>query len=108
MTFTISENIRYYRLQNKMTQLDLAGKVGVDRSVIQRYESGVIAVPYERIISISEALGVSPTKLMGLEEENSESVPAIVEIYNRLSPENQKTIVDLAKMMLTVQQRGEG
>lgn len=106
MTFTISENIRYYRLLNKMTQSDLAKLVGVDRSVIQRYESGVIAVPYERIISIANALNLSPTKLMGFDDENTVESHIILEVYNKLSPENQKTIVNLASMMLSVQENG--
>lgn len=52
------------RRQKGMTQKALAAASGVDRTVICRIESGVIARPaWETVARLSKALGVSPEKI---------------------------------------------
>lgn len=103
MIFPISMNIKHYRQLKKMTQKDLAALIGVDTSVINRYETGVIAVPYDRIIQLAKALDVTPIKLMGL-EDNSHDEEEIFDIFHKLTPENKNKLVDFAKMMLIAQE----
>lgn len=69
----IGRNIKKYRKQLEMTQEDVGRIIGVNRSVIQRYESGLIAVPYERIYQLAEAFGISPVELMGLDSVRDDS-----------------------------------
>lgn len=57
------------KLQN-MTLQDVADKVSVARSTIQRYEAGTIGQMKIPVIeSIAHALCVSPSYLLGLEDE---------------------------------------
>lgn len=59
-------NIKYYRQLRKMSQEELAQKVGyANRSAIARIENGEIDLPQSKIIAIAEALNVDPGVLMG-------------------------------------------
>lgn len=51
--------IREIRKQKNMTQAELADKIGVKRTVLGRYENGIITPPLPRLKAIAEELGVS-------------------------------------------------
>lgn len=62
----IHDNIRLLRKQKEMTLEQLAKIVGTSKQTIARYENGEISnIPYDKIVSISNALKVSPAILMG-------------------------------------------
>lgn len=68
----IGERIRERRQSLGLTLEDVANKSGVSRQTIQRYESGVISnIPSDRIEMIAHALSVSPSYLMGWDDEVS-------------------------------------
>lgn len=58
------------RERKGITLKEIAERVGCKEATIQRYESGngIKSVPYDKIISISEVLGVTPQYLMGWEK----------------------------------------
>lgn len=59
-------NIKERRRILGLTQTDLAKKLGyADKSMIAKIESGKIDLPQSKIIEFSNALGVSPSDLMG-------------------------------------------
>ena len=39
------KNIRYYRLQNGLTQENFASKIGIEKSMLEKYEKNIVAVP---------------------------------------------------------------
>lgn len=47
---------RYYRLQQDLTQQDLADKVGISQPKISEIENGNCRVSHETLIKIGEAL----------------------------------------------------
>lgn len=65
------------RLKTRRTQLnysyqELADKVGMSKSTLQRYETGTIKnIPIARLKSLSAALNMDPNELIGIEEGNS-------------------------------------
>lgn len=59
----IGENIRIYRQKAKLTQQELAKKVGVSWEMISRYERNVSS-PLSRIDVIAKALNVTPNHLL--------------------------------------------
>ena len=72
----IGENIRKLRKARKMTLLELAEAVGTSKQNIHRYETGVISnIPSDKIVAIAEALGTTPSALMGWSEGESYSFP---------------------------------
>lgn len=100
---SFGENMRERRLALDMTQSELGGKVGCGKSTINRYESGEINVPYERILTIAKALSTSPAALMGWSDECSQQdagvamsaqARRIATLYD-LADERDRKVVDL-------------
>lgn len=68
----IGDRIKQKRTENKMTLEELGKKADVNKATIHRYESGKITnIPSDRIERISEALSVSPSYLMGWEDNSN-------------------------------------
>lgn len=69
------ENIRACRKAAKMTQEELARRTGyTDRSSIARIEKGEIDLSQSKIVQFAEALGTTPSHLMGWEEKPAEEL----------------------------------
>ena len=56
-------NVVFYRKRRKMTQLQLAELVGIDRSHISAIELGNVGVSFDVVFKLCEVLGVSPKEL---------------------------------------------
>ena len=68
----MGEKIKYLRTRQGMTLEDLGNKVGVGKSTVRKWETGAIAnMRRNKIASLADALNVSPSYLMGWEEENN-------------------------------------
>lgn len=66
------KNIKRKRQQLKMTQTDLALKLGyADKSMIAKIEKGSVDLPQSKIIAFAEALDTTPGDLMGWDQEDS-------------------------------------
>ena len=61
-------NLKYYRLKNKLTQEDLADKVGLSDKYISDLERGEFSPSFEKISELALALNIEPYKL--LKDEN--------------------------------------
>ncbi len=55
----VGHNIRFWRLERKMSQTDLANALGLTFQQIQKYENGANRVGASRLMQIAEALGVA-------------------------------------------------
>ena len=60
-------NLKTLRLQNGLTQAQVAQKLGVTKSVISAYETGLRLPSYDILINISRIFKVSTDYLLGLE-----------------------------------------
>lgn len=68
---TMGERIKALRLQQGLTQEELGEKVGVKKSAIYKYETGlVVNLKRSTIEKLAKALGVKPTYLMGMTDED--------------------------------------
>ena len=56
-------NIVYYRKRKKLTQLQLAELVDVDRSHISAIELGNVGVSFDVLFKICESLEITPKEL---------------------------------------------
>ena len=61
-------NIVYYRKRERLTQLQLAELVDVDRSHISAIELGKVGVSFDVLFKICEVLHVSPKELFDFRE----------------------------------------
>ena len=61
----IGRTIAKVRREKGMTQEDLAGVVGMDRSYLSEIENGYKNLSVLVLLDIAEALGVLPSRLLG-------------------------------------------
>jgi repressor LexA len=62
----ISNELKRLRIERKMSLEELARLVGTSRQTIHRYENGTISnIPPEKVERLAEALGTTPSMLMG-------------------------------------------
>jgi transcriptional regulator with XRE-family HTH domain len=62
----LKENINKFRISNNMTLEDVSNKLGISKTTLQRYESGVITnIPSEKVEKLSKVFKVTPSELMG-------------------------------------------
>lgn len=85
----IGNRIKYARNLRDVTLDDIAKKVGVAKSTIQRYENGKInTIKIPVVESIALALNVNPSWIVGKSEEMelpTQKIPKIIQYYNSLN-----------------------
>ena len=67
-------NVVYYRKRKKLTQLQLAELVDIDRSHISAIELGNVGVSFDVIFRLCEVLDISPKDLFDLGTDRSRKV----------------------------------
>lgn len=69
----VGENIKRLRLANNLTQSELGEAIGVLGRTVQKYESGDISPPLDRLEKIAEVLGVELVDLIVEEKSHKDS-----------------------------------
>ncbi|KXG42648.1 helix-turn-helix domain-containing protein [Tepidibacillus decaturensis] len=64
----IGGNIKKARKNKKLTQQELADKIGKTESSIRKYEKGLVQVPTDVLQQIADVLDVKLSELMGWDE----------------------------------------
>ena len=98
-----------------MTQEELGNVIGVQKSAIRKYESGMVEnIPRSSIQKMAELFGVRPSYLMGFseEEENKTTAPsiskeaaALIETLSNLPSEKEdfaNRVLELVNLILQV------
>ncbi|WP_305117487.1 helix-turn-helix domain-containing protein [Acutalibacter muris] len=67
----LSTNLKFYRKNAGLTQLELAEKLHAGQSTVAQWENGERTPPIKRLIDIAGALGCTPAEL--IEVKTSES-----------------------------------
>ena len=71
--------LKNLRLRKHMTQSDLAERLGVTKSVISAYETGLMMPSYDILIKISRIFRVTTDYLLGLESKQEIDVSGLTE-----------------------------
>lgn len=66
----LSENIKKYRKEQKLSQEELAVQIHVVRQTLSKWENNLSVPDADQLISLAEVLGVSVNTLLGTELEN--------------------------------------
>lgn len=73
----IGERIKALRKQKKISQKDLAAKLGITSNTLYRYEHGDISISLEMLANIAEALDMSFLELVGDTKENRQAIESL-------------------------------
>lgn len=84
--------LKTLRLQNNITQACLAKKLGVTKSVISAYETGIRMPSYNVLISIARIFKVSTDYLLGVEQKQNFD-------FSGLTEDEVTALINLIKVM---------
>lgn len=67
---TVGDRIRQVRQEQDVTQQELADYIGVSKQAVYKYENNIVTnIPTDKVDAIAKRLKVSPSYLMGWEEQ---------------------------------------
>ncbi len=85
--YIIADNVRLYRKQKNLTQLELAERADLSLDSIKRVEHGSRTMSLENFMRIADALNVSVSYLL---YESLNKIPVIERIQNVLNGKSEK------------------
>lgn len=81
---TISNKIKRFRKEAKISQVELAKKLGTTKQTIYKYENGLITnIPSDKIEIMARLFGTTPAYLMGWHEQEGEIEKIVSEATKR-------------------------
>lgn len=78
-----SDNLRYLRAKQEISQQKLCDKIGLTRAAYQRYEDDKSQPPYEKLIKISNYYGITIDILLKIELRKNQG-EELLKLNNRL------------------------
>ena len=106
----ISKKIKTLRLERGMTLEQVGNIVGVGKSTVRKWETGMIAnMKRDKIGLLAKALGVTPAYLMGWQEQKKlpqdksdlfEGEKTLLDLFNRVPEEKQKLVIEMIRVAL--------
>ena len=73
----MGEKLRSLRIENKLTQKQVADRIGLAISAVSSYEAGTRYPSYESLIKLSRMFHVSTDHLLGLTEKRNIDVTGL-------------------------------
>ena len=115
MESEFSRKIRELRLRKGMTLEQVADIVGVGKSTVRKWETGMIAnMKRDKIALLAKALGTTPAYLMGWKEEGTtsnsdepkltEAQKTMLELFDRVPEDKQKMVLEMIRVALKTQE----
>ena len=101
----IGEKIKIRRKELRMSQRDLAEKMGYNHSTITRIENGKIDIPQSRIVQFADVLNTGIAYLMDWEEEIApddlvltEDERLLISLFRQVPADMQRNVLDSLKL----------
>lgn len=111
MQSEMSRKIKELRLARNMTLEQVADIVGVGKSTVRKWETGMIAnMKRDKIALLAQALGTTPAYLMGWKEETPQPLPdepkltegeeLLLELFRQIPEDAQKMYLEVLRASL--------
>ena len=109
-----SRKIKQLRLAKGMTLEEVARIVGVGKSTVRKWETGMIAnMRRDKIDLLAKALGVTPSYLMGWEDASAPvstdeivltpAEKAMLDLFRRIPADKQEVVLEMIRLALKTQ-----
>ena len=97
----IGESIKKARLAKEMTLEQLGDKLGLQKSVVAKYEKNKVAtIPRDKIKILHDVLGISYMDLLGISSHDTNNNDIMLEIENlNLNNESLDRLLRYAKLL---------
>ena len=95
------EKLKELRKAKGISLEELGAYIGAAESTISLYENGKRQPDYETLLKLAEYFGVTVDYLLrgGEEEQLPEELVILNRAAKKMSPENQKKLLEMAKLM---------
>jgi transcriptional regulator with XRE-family HTH domain len=115
MSNDLSRKIKELRLERNMTLEEVGKIVGVGKSTVRKWETGMIVnMGRDKIALLAKALGVTPAYLMGWKEETntqtSPNVPGLtdgekmlLDLFRQIPENKQDVVLEMIRLALKTQ-----
>ena len=109
MSEGMAQRIKELRKEKGLTLEQVADIVGVGKSTVRKWETGMIAnMKRDKIASLAKALGTTPEYLMGWEEKKSspsepqltEGEKMLLDLFNRVPKDQQQLVLQMIRVAL--------
>lgn len=75
----IADKIKFLREKNKMTQSDLAKKLGITRSSVNAWEMGISTPSTQYLVELSHMFKISADYLLGISDDANISTKGLTD-----------------------------
>lgn len=96
---TTGEVIKSRREELGMTQVELAKRIGVSKSFVNKVERDASKLPYTRVVDFAIALSCRPAELIGNPESMDGTIMELESIAREMSPSKLKALIEYAKLL---------
>jgi len=107
----MGKRINQRRTELGFTMEELAKKVGVQPSAVNKWEKGIVSnIPQSRIKKIADALECSPVWIMGIDEAPRDIPPIapgtaeLIDLFSRATPEQRQAVINLLRSFVSDQE----
>ena len=100
--FNIGKRLQETRIQSKITQEQMAEKLGIPKDSIEKIENGIVNLELRRFIEICEFLNISVYDVLNNKKENIIRYmdKDLYELIVRCNIEKQKLIYNMVKLLI--------
>ena len=116
MSEEMAKRIKELRKAKGLTLEQVADVVGVGKSTVRKWETGMIAnMRRDKIADLAKALGTTPAYLMGWKEEETKKVPderqlteaekKMLELFRKLPADRQVYALEVLEALIKMQQK---
>ena len=112
----MASKIKRLRLERQMTLEQVANIVGVGKSTVRKWETGIIAnMGRDKIALLATALGTTPAYLLGWEEDTTpknspdksqltEGEELMLELFRQIPENKQQVVLEMIRLALKTQE----
>lgn len=115
MSEEMAKRIKELRTAKGLTLEQVADVVGVGKSTVRKWETGMIAnMRRDKIASLAKALGTTPAYLMGWKEDETKKPPdkpeltegekVLLDLFNRVPKDQQQLVLQMIRAALGSQE----
>ena len=108
----MAQRIKALRQEKGLTLEQVADVVGVGKSTVRKWETGIIAnMKRDKIASLAKALGTTPEYLMGWDEKKespsertlTEGEELMLELFRKIPEDKQTAALEMLRAALKMQ-----
>lgn len=115
MAGDMAQRIKDLRTAKGLTLEQVADVVGVGKSTVRKWETGMIAnMRRDKIAALAKALGTTPAYLMGWKEDEIKKAPdkleltegekVLLDLFNRVPEDQQQLVLQMIRAALGTQE----